>query len=150
MIYPLLLAAAGVESVRGLLHDGFVPILDALIIVAQASHVNSKASSLRPRTQRSPPAKPGFEARQIEKRTGLEARVAVLRHIQRGGSPLAFDRMLGTRYGVKAVDLIEGGKLGHMVSAKRNEMTSIPLGDAMTKLKYVSKEWIRTAEIFCG
>ncbi len=88
-------------------------------------------------------------AREIEKRTGFETRVTVLGHIQRGGSPTAFDRLLGTRYGVKAVDLIEEGKFGHMVSWKGGQITDIPLKD-MGKLKFVDPELIRTAEIFYG
>jgi 6-phosphofructokinase 1 len=89
-------------------------------------------------------------AKFIEKETGFEARSTVLGHIQRGGSPTAFDRVLGLRYGVKAVDLIEEGKLGHMVCLKGNQITSIPLAEAMSKLKLVGQEWIRMAEIFTG
>jgi 6-phosphofructokinase 1 len=89
-------------------------------------------------------------AKLIEKQTSLETRSVVLGHLQRGGSPTAFDRVLGMRYGVKAVDLIEQGKLGHMVCLKGNEITSIPLLEAMTKLKLVDQEWIRMAEIFTG
>jgi 6-phosphofructokinase 1 len=74
----------------------------------------------------------------------------VLGHVQRGGSPTAFDRVLGLRYGIKAVDLINEGKLGHMVCLKGNQITSIPLVEAMTQLKYVDEEWVRTAEIFYG
>jgi 6-phosphofructokinase 1 len=87
-------------------------------------------------------------AKLIEQKTGFETRSTVLGHIQRGGSPTAFDRILGTRYGIKAVDLIEEGKLGHMVCLKGNEITSIPLLEAMTKLKLVNQEWTHLAEIF--
>ena len=89
-------------------------------------------------------------AKGIEKMTGFETRVTVLGHVQRGGSPTAYDRLLGTRYGVRAMDLIEEGKFGHMVCLHGQEITSIPLGEAMTRLKYVGEEWIRTAEIFFG
>jgi 6-phosphofructokinase 1 len=89
-------------------------------------------------------------AKLIEKQTGYETRSTVLGHIQRGGSPTAFDRVLGTRYGVKAVDLIEEGKLGHMVCLKGNEITSIPLLEAMTQLKLVDQNWIRMSRIFEG
>jgi ATP-dependent phosphofructokinase / diphosphate-dependent phosphofructokinase len=88
--------------------------------------------------------------REIEKRTGFETRVTVLGHIQRGGSPTAFDRVLGTRYGVKAVDLIEEKKYGSMVSLRGNRITSVPLGKAMRRLKFVDPELVRTAEIFYG
>jgi 6-phosphofructokinase 1 len=89
-------------------------------------------------------------AKEIEKRTGFETRVTVLGHVQRGGSPTAFDRVLGTRYGVKAVDLIDQRKFGNMVCLKGNRITHIPLGKAMRKLKLVDPELIRTAEIFYG
>lgn len=87
-------------------------------------------------------------AREIERTTGYETRVTVLGHVQRGGSPTAYDRVLGTRYGVKAVDLIHEGKLGRMVCLKGNHITSILIKNAMTKLKYVDSELIETAEIF--
>ncbi len=89
-------------------------------------------------------------AREIEKRTGFETRVTVLGHIQRGGSPTAFDRVLGTRYGIKAVDLIHARKFGGMVCLKGNQISFIPLGKAMRGLKIVDPELIRTAEIFYG
>ncbi len=88
--------------------------------------------------------------KEIEKRTGFETRVTVLGHVQRGGSPTAFDRVLGTRYGVKAVDLIEEKKFGSMVSLRGNRITSIPLDKAMRRLKFVDPELVRTAEIFYG
>ena len=88
--------------------------------------------------------------KEIEKRTGYETRVTVLGHVQRGGSPTAFDRVLGTRYGVAAVDLIEQGKFGEMVSLKGNQITHVPLSQSMRKLKTVDPELIRTAEIFYG
>lgn len=88
--------------------------------------------------------------REIEKRTGFETRVTVLGHVQRGGSPTAYDRVLGTRYGIKAVELIHEGKLGYMATLRGNQVTEIPLGQAMTKLKYVDPELVRMAEVFYG
>ena len=87
---------------------------------------------------------------EIERRTGYETRVTVLGHIQRGGSPTSFDRVLGTRYGVTAVDLVEQGKFGNMVSLKGNQITYVPLSEATAKLKFVDPELIRTAAIFYG
>lgn len=87
---------------------------------------------------------------QIEKLTGFETRVTVLGHIQRGGSPTAFDRLLGTRYGVNAVDLIDQRKYGHMVSLKGGRITDIPMSKAMRKLKCVDPELIEIAKIFYG
>jgi phosphofructokinase-like protein len=89
-------------------------------------------------------------AQEIEKRTGFETRVTVLGHVQRGGTPTAFDRVLSTRYGVKAVDLIHEGRFGTMVCLKGNEISYVPLSTIMGKLKRVSPELISTAEIFYG
>ena len=89
-------------------------------------------------------------AKEIERRTGYETRATVLGHIQRGGSPTAFDRVLGTRYGVKAVDLIDARQTGMMVCLLGNAITAVPLAEALTKLKLVDKELIETAEIFFG
>ncbi len=87
---------------------------------------------------------------QIEERTGFETRVTVLGHIQRGGTPTAYDRLLGTRYGVRAVDLIERGKFGHMVSLKGGRITDLPMSKAMRKLKFVDPNLIEIAKIFYG
>ena len=89
-------------------------------------------------------------AREIERRTGYETRATVLGHIQRGGSPTAYDRVLGTRYGIKAVDLIHEGKSGMMVCLRGNRITAVPLSEALTKLKFVDPGLVETAEIFYG
>src|SRR5437660_3030835 len=84
-------------------------------------------------------------AREIEQRTGFETRAVVLGHIQRGGSPTAFDRMLATRYGVGAIDLVHEGKFGEMVVLRGNEIQSIPIMEAISKTNYVSQELIDVA-----
>ena len=89
-------------------------------------------------------------AREIERRTGFETRATVLGHIQRGGTPTAYDRVLGTRYGVKAVDLIAEGKTGMMVSLQGTKITAMPICEALTKLKLVDPELVETAAIFYG
>jgi phosphofructokinase-like protein len=89
-------------------------------------------------------------AEAIQDRTGFETRATVLGHIQRGGSPTAFDRVLGTRYGVKAVDLINEGKFGTMVCLHGNKITDMPISKVLKKLKYVDPELVETAEIFYG
>jgi 6-phosphofructokinase 1 len=66
-----------------------------------------------------------------------DVRVTVLGHVQRGGPPSAFDRLLGTRYGTAAVDLIATGKLGHLVTLRGNEIGSVPIADACGKLKLI-------------
>jgi len=84
----------------------------------------------------------------IEKNTGIETRVAVIGHIQRGGAPTLFDRMLGLRVGVKAVELVLEGKFGYMVSLKGNEVVPVPLEEATGQLKTVSLEWIKFMKHF--
>jgi ATP-dependent phosphofructokinase / diphosphate-dependent phosphofructokinase len=84
-------------------------------------------------------------AAEIESRTGFETRAVVLGHTQRGGSPTAFDRMLATRYGIGAIDLVHEGKFGRMVALKGNDITSVPIVDAVSRTRYVSQEIIDVA-----
>jgi len=86
----------------------------------------------------------------VEERTGYETRVTVPGHIIRGGSPTAFDRILGTRFGVAAVDLIHKGKFGHMVSLKGNKIVDVPIKKAVGKLKTVDKKLYEIAKVFFG
>ena len=88
--------------------------------------------------------------KEIEKRTGFETRVSVLGHIQRGGSPTAFDRILGTRFGVKAIELVKAKEFGYMVSLQGNKITSVPLEQAVSKLKTVDMELYDIAKVFFG
>ncbi|MCX5657652.1 MAG: ATP-dependent 6-phosphofructokinase, partial [Candidatus Omnitrophica bacterium] len=76
----------------------------------------------------------------VEKKTGYETRVAVLGHIQRGGTPTAFDRVLGTRFGVKAMELVLKGEFGKMVSLHGNKIVAVPLEMAVSELKTVDME----------
>lgn len=89
-------------------------------------------------------------AQEIEKRTGYETRVSVLGHIQRGGSPTAFDRVLGTRFGVKAVELIKNKRFGNMVALSGNKIINVPLQDAIKALKTVDTELYEIAKVFFG
>ncbi len=86
-------------------------------------------------------------AREIEKRTGKESRSLVLGHLQRGGTPTSFDRMLSLRFGAAAVRLAEEGRWGSMVAYDPPEMTAVPLGEAVASLKTVPIEGdtLRTA-----
>jgi 6-phosphofructokinase 1 len=86
----------------------------------------------------------------IEEKTGFETRVTVLGHIQRGGSPTAFDRVLGTRVGVRAVELILSGEFGKMVSLRGNAIIAVPIEAAIKKLKPVDKELYEIAKLFFG
>jgi len=86
----------------------------------------------------------------IEQKTGFETRVTVLGHIQRGGTPTAFDRVLGTRFGVKAVELVKLEKFGHMVSLQGRNIGDVSLEEAVGKLKTVPPDLYEMAEIFFG
>ncbi|MDD5731240.1 MAG: ATP-dependent 6-phosphofructokinase, partial [Candidatus Omnitrophica bacterium] len=89
-------------------------------------------------------------AKEIEKRTGFETRVTVLGHIQRGGSPTAFDRILGTRFGVKAVELVKEKKFGKMVALQGTKIIEVPLEQAVSALKTVDMELYEMAKVFFG
>ncbi|MDD5565971.1 MAG: ATP-dependent 6-phosphofructokinase [Candidatus Omnitrophica bacterium] len=89
-------------------------------------------------------------AKEIEKRIGYETRVSVLGHIQRGGSPTAFDRILGTRFGVKAVELVLNKKFGRMVALQGNKVIDVSLEEAVKALKTVDEEIYEIAKVFFG
>lgn len=89
-------------------------------------------------------------AAEIESRTGFETRVTVLGHIQRGGTPSAFDRVLATRFGVKAMDLVLAKKFGYMASLKGTEVVEVPLQDAVGTLKTVDMKFYELAKTFFG
>src|SRR5947207_115166 len=79
-------------------------------------------------------------AEEIEKRTGFETRVTILGHIQRGGTPTAFDRVLATRFGIAAAEAVHDGAYGSMVALRAGEIIRVPLADAVTDLKLVDPE----------
>jgi len=85
-------------------------------------------------------------AREIEKRTGFETRAVVLGHTQRGGSPTPFDRVLATRFGTGAIDLVHKGEFGMMVALHGTEIVSIPLIQALGETKTVDDQLIAVAE----
>jgi 6-phosphofructokinase 1 len=85
-------------------------------------------------------------AREIEKRTGYETRATVLGHIQRGGSPSAFDRVLATRYGLGAIDMVHRGEFGCMAALRSNKIISIPLQEAIARNRTVDDEMIEMVD----
>jgi 6-phosphofructokinase 1 len=89
-------------------------------------------------------------AAQIQRRTGYDTRVTILGHVQRGGSPSAFDRVLATRYGVAAVDLASEGKWGRMVALRGTRIEDCPLDEAVSELKRVPDQLYEVAEVFFG
>ncbi len=86
----------------------------------------------------------------IEDRTGKEARTTVLGHIQRGGTPTAFDRMLATRFGLHAIDAVTDRDFGTMVALRGTDIVRVPLAEATTELKLVGRELYGEAEVFFG
>jgi len=89
-------------------------------------------------------------AGQLEQRTGFEARSTTLGHIQRGGTPTAFDRVLSTRFGVEAVDAIHDGDFGTMVALRAGSIVRIPIRDAVGNPKTVDPSLLEVAAPFLG
>jgi 6-phosphofructokinase 1 len=89
-------------------------------------------------------------AGQIEKRTGKEARAVVLGHIQRGGTPTAFDRILATRFGLHAIDAVHESDWGKMVALRGTDIVRVPLAEATRELKTVPADRYAEAEVFFG
>lgn len=89
-------------------------------------------------------------AREIEEQTGYETRVTVLGHIQRGGTPTPFDRVLATRFGVAAAELVLEGQFGRMVALKGSQILDVPLQEATGKVKKLDKKLFEVAKIFFG
>jgi ATP-dependent phosphofructokinase / diphosphate-dependent phosphofructokinase len=88
--------------------------------------------------------------REIEQRTGFETRVTVLGHVQRGGSPTPRDRVLATRFGLKAADLALAGEFGQMAALRGDDIVAVPLAEATAELKLVPPEWYDVAKAFFG
>src|SRR6266542_2061380 len=89
-------------------------------------------------------------AREIEERTGYETRVTVLGHVQRGGSPTPRDRVLATRYGLKAADLVLAGSWGRMAALQGDSIVDVSLKEATAELKTVPPAWYDVAKAFFG
>ncbi|MEP7059127.1 MAG: ATP-dependent 6-phosphofructokinase [Actinomycetota bacterium] len=89
-------------------------------------------------------------APEIETRTGFQTRVTILGHVQRGGTPVSFDRVLGTRLGLAAIDLASAGGWGRMVARRGQDIVDLPLIEAVRERKLVPLELYREAEVFFG
>ena len=86
----------------------------------------------------------------LERLTGFETRVTVLGHLQRGGTPTAYDRVLATRFGIKAADLVREGAWGTMVAARGTDMVAVPLADAVAEVRGVDPALYDAARTFFG
>jgi ATP-dependent phosphofructokinase / diphosphate-dependent phosphofructokinase len=89
-------------------------------------------------------------AHEIEQRTGFETRVTVLGHVQRGGSPTPRDRVLATRYGLKAADLVHERRFGRMAALHGDSVVDVSLEEATAELKTVPEDWYEVARAFFG
>ena len=90
-------------------------------------------------------------AAEIERRTGIEARVVQIGHVQRGGTPTAFDRVLSTRFGLEAVDAAHDGAWGHMVAVRGSEMTRVPLSEVVGRTRTLDMSLLHgVADVFFG
>ena len=89
-------------------------------------------------------------APEIERRTGFQTRVTILGHVQRGGTPVSFDRVLATRFGVAAADLAAAGGWGRMVARKAQDVRDVPIAEAVAERNVVPVDLYREAEVFFG
>jgi ATP-dependent phosphofructokinase / diphosphate-dependent phosphofructokinase len=87
---------------------------------------------------------------EIERRTGHEARATVLGHVQRGGTPTAFDRVLATRFGLHAIDAANEAEWGKMTALRATDIVLVELAEATAELKVVPESLYREAEVFFG
>jgi 6-phosphofructokinase 1 len=88
--------------------------------------------------------------REIEQRTGYESRVTILGHVQRGGTPVAYDRVLATRFGVGAMDAAAGGRFGAMVALRGTDIIEVSLEEALREPKLLDPALYETAQLFFG
>jgi 6-phosphofructokinase 1 len=124
----------------------------AIVVIAEGAFpVGGTALTVKPREPGQPNPILGGVGRwlgdELEARGFKQTRCCVLGHLQRGGIPIAMDRLLATRYGVAAVDLIAEGKFGHMVALKGDDVVSVPIKDAILQYRNVNLDHnlVRTA-----
>jgi len=87
-------------------------------------------------------------AAELEARTRIETRTTILGHVQRGGTPVAFDRVLGTRFGVAAVDAVADGAFGSMVALQNGSIVRVPVAEGVGHLKVVEPDLLRVSSLF--
>jgi phosphofructokinase-like protein len=144
-----------VEQVCSYVKRRFQTRYAPIVVVAEGARLQQDNSSLtdQPRDEFGHARLGGigqFLADEIEKRTGKEARATVLGHIQRGGTPTAFDRVLATRFGLEAIDAVRDGDFGKMVALRGTQIVRVPLIEATRELKLVPAERYAEAEVFFG
>jgi 6-phosphofructokinase 1 len=126
----------------------------SIVVVAEGAKLGTKESTTTEKLDEFGHVRLGGIGQQlanlIEAQTGYETRVTVLGHVQRGGTPTAFDRVLATRFGVQAADMVHKGEFGKMASLRGNQIVSVPLTEATAHLKTVDPALYSVAEVFFG
>ncbi|MDO9034168.1 MAG: ATP-dependent 6-phosphofructokinase [Methanoregula sp.] len=128
----------------------------SIVVIAEGAHEKDLGLPSVPENERDECGHEKFVGvgnilgKELERRLGIETRVTILGHVQRGGSPTAFDRVLATRFGVAAVQLVHAGDFGKMVALQGNRITSIPLESAVNQLKTVDPEFYELAMTVIG
>ena len=128
----------------------------SIVVIAEGVHIQDLGLSSVPENERDECGHEKFVGvgnilgKELERRLGIETRVTILGHVQRGGSPTAFDRILATRFGVAAVQLVHDGEFGRMVALQGNRVTSIPLDSAVNQLKKVDDDFYELAMTVIG
>jgi phosphofructokinase-like protein len=143
-----------IEQVCAYVEHRFQTRYAPIVVVAEGAHPKSSDEIADEKLDAFGHARLGgvgqMLADQIEKRTGKEARCAVLGHIQRGGTPTAFDRVLATRFGVHAIRAVAECAFGTMVALRGTSIARVPLGEATSQLKLVPPDRYAEAEVFFG
>src|SRR5215469_14280100 len=138
------------EYVRQRFETRYAPI----VVVAEGAHQKESAQVDGEKLDAFGHARLGgvgqLLAEEIERRTGKEARATVLGHIQRGGTPTAFDRVLATRFGIHAIRAVADGEFGVMVALRSTDIARVPIAEAVSKLKLVPPARYAEAEVFFG
>ncbi|MCX6684119.1 MAG: ATP-dependent 6-phosphofructokinase [Methanoregula sp.] len=128
----------------------------SIVVIAEGAHMKDLGLPAVPENERDECGHEKFVGvgnmlgKELERRLGIETRVTILGHVQRGGSPTAFDRILATRFGVAAVQLVHAGEFGKMVALQGNRITSIPLKSAVNQLKKVDDDFYELAMTVIG
>jgi 6-phosphofructokinase 1 len=118
----------------------------SIVVIAEGSHWEEHDTSHIPEYEKDECGHEKFLGvgnvigKELEHQLGIETRVSILGYVQRGGSPTSYDRILATRFGIAAVDLLKAGKFGRMVALQGNNITSVPFESAITPLKTVDLE----------
>jgi phosphofructokinase-like protein len=144
-----------IEKVCGYVEHRFQTRYAPIVVVAEGAHpIQDELSLMSGELDAFGHVRLGgvgsFLAREIEKRTGKEARCTVLGHVQRGGTPTAFDRVLATRFGLRAVQAVYEESFGQMVALRGTQIGLVPIAEATRELKLVPPERYAEAEVFFG